>query len=67
MNFYKRVGFYKLNFELEWFESLIFVPYILQISTYKDEEEEILKKIIEIYIATHGKDKIEKNCKVIYR
>ncbi len=67
MKFYKRIGFYKLNFELEWFKNLIFVPYILQTSSYKDEEEEILKNIFEICIATHGKDKVEKNCKVLYR
>ncbi len=43
--FYEKLGFYKLNFELKWYGSLILSPYVFQISTNKNSEDEILKNI----------------------
>ncbi len=63
--FYEKLGFYKLNFELKWYESLILSPYVLQISTNKNSEDEILENMLKIYIATHGQEKVENNCKII--
>lgn len=63
--FYENLGFEKLNSELKWFETLILSIYVLPISTHKDNENEILKNMFQIYISVHGKDKVDKNCKVI--
>lgn len=63
--FYEKLGFYKLNFELKWYESLILSPYVFQISTNKNSEDEILKNMLKIYIATHGREKVENNCKIL--
>lgn len=63
--FYEKLGFYKLNFELKWYESLILSPYVFQISINKNSEDEILKNMLKIYIATHGREKVENNCKIL--
>lgn len=63
--FYEKLGFYKLNFELKWYESLILSPYVFQISTNKNSEDEILKNMLKIYIATHGREKVENSCKIM--
>ena len=63
--FYETLGFEKLNFELKWFETLILSIYVLPISTYKDTEEKIMKNMFQIYISVHGKEKVDRNCKVI--
>lgn len=65
VKFYEKLGFYKLNFDLEWYESLVLSPYMLQISKNKNSENEILKNMLKIYIATHGQEKVENNCKII--
>lgn len=63
--FYENLGFEKLNSELKWFETLILSIYVLPISTHKDNENEILKDMFQIYISVHGKEKVERDCKVI--
>ena len=63
--FYESLSFEKLNFELKWFETLILSIYVLPISTYKDTEEKIMKNMFQIYISVHGKEKVDRNCKVI--
>ena len=63
--FYENLGFEKLNFELKWFESLILSIYVLPISTHKDNENEILENMFQMYISVHGKEKVERECKVI--
>lgn len=63
--FYETLGFEKLNFELKWFGTLILSIYVLPISTHKDNENEILKNMFEIYVSVHGKEKVERDCKVI--
>ena len=63
--FYENLGIEKLNSELKWFETLILSIYVLPISTHKDNENEILKDMFQIYISVHGKEKVERDCKVI--
>ena len=63
--FYETLGFEKLNFELKWFETLILSIYVLPISTYKNTEEKIMENMFQIYISVHGKEKVDRNCKVI--
>ena len=63
--FYENLGVEKLNSELKWFETLILSIYVLPISTHKDNENEILKDMFQIYISVHGKEKVERDCKVI--
>ena len=63
--FYENLGFEKLNSELKWFETLILSIYVLPISTHKDNENEILKDMFQIYISVHGKEKVERDCKII--
>lgn len=63
--FYETLGFEKLNFELKWFETLILSIYVLPISTYKNTEERIMENMFQIYISVHGKEKIDRDCKVI--
>ena len=63
--FYETLGFEKLNFTLKWFESLILSIYVLPISSYKDTEEKIMENMFQIYISVHGKEKVERDCKVI--
>lgn len=63
--FYEKLGFEKLNFELKWFTTLMLSVYVLPISTHKDTEENIMKNMFQIYIAVHGKEKVDKDCEVI--
>lgn len=63
--FYETLGFEKLNFALKWFESLILSIYVLPISSYKDTEEKIMENMLQIYVSVHGKEKVERDCKVI--
>ena len=63
--FYETLGFEKLNFELKWFESLILSIYVLPISSYKDTDEKIMENMFQIYISVHGKEKVDRDCKVI--
>lgn len=64
-NFYERLGFHKLNFDLVWFKTLILSPYILMLNNSKDTEDIILESMFKIYIAAHGKEKVDRKCKVI--
>ena len=63
--FYETLGFEKLDFELKWFGTLILSVYVLPISTHKDNENEILENMFQMYISVHGKEKVERECKVI--
>lgn len=63
--FYETLGFEKLNFELKWFGTLILSIYVLPISTHKDTEEKIMENMFQIYISVQGKEKVDRDCKVI--
>lgn len=61
-NFYEKLGFKKLNFDLLLFD-VIYTPYLF--SNIKDEEDMIIKEILNIYESISGKERIEQNCKII--
>lgn len=60
--FYERVGFKKLKFDLFLFD-VIYTPYLF--SNIKDDENMIIGEIFNIYEAISGKEKIKQNCKII--
>lgn len=61
-NFYKKIGFKKLNFDLFLFD-VIYTPYLF--SNIKDNEDMIIDEILNIYEAISGKERIEQNCKIL--
>lgn len=64
IEFYEKIGFYKLNYDLDLY-TVMYSPYILLTSDVKESEEKILKDIFEIYIAILGEKRVKDNCKVI--
>ena len=61
-NFYEKVGFKKLNFDVVLFD-VMYTPYLF--SNINDNEDIIIDEILSIYEAILGKEKTEKNCKMI--
>ncbi len=60
--FYEKIGFRKLNFDLELFQ-VIYIPYVF--SNIPIDEEKVMKEMFDIYETIVGKEKIRINCKVI--
>ena len=60
--FYERVGFKKLNFDLFLFD-VIYEAYLF--STIKDDDNIIIDEILNIYESISGKERIKQNCKII--
>lgn len=61
-NFYEKLDFKKLNFDLFLFD-VIYTPYLF--SNIKDDENMIIREILNIYEAISGKERIKQNCKII--
>lgn len=61
-NFYEKVGFKKLNFDLFLFD-VVYTTYLF--SNTEDNEDMIIDEILNIYEAISGKERIEQNCKII--
>ncbi len=61
-NFYEKLKFKRLNFDLFLFD-VIYTPYLF--SNIEDNEDIIIKEILEIYESISGKESIKQNCKVI--
>ncbi len=61
-NFYEKIGFKKLNFDLFLFD-VIYTPYLF--SNIKDDESMIIDEILNIYKSISGKERIKQNCKII--
>lgn len=61
-NFYEKLGFKKLNFDLYLF-GIIYTPYLF--STTKEDENIIIDEIWNIYETISGKEKIKQKCKII--
>ena len=61
-NFYEKMGFRKLNFELFLF-GVVYTPYLF--SNIKDNEDIIIGEILNIYESISGKERIKQNCKII--
>lgn len=64
VKFYERLGFYKLNFDINLCD-VIFTPYILQVVDNNQKENKIMKEIFEIYVATFGNDMAKRKVKFI--
>lgn len=61
-NFYEKLGFKRLNFDLFLFD-VIYIPYLY--SNMKDKEDRIIDEILNIYESISGKERIKQNCKII--
>lgn len=64
INFYERLGFCKLNFDMNLY-NVIYTPYILQTTDEKENENQILKDIVELYIGMQGEKRFKKYCRII--
>lgn len=62
--FYERIGFYKLNFDLNLF-NVIYTPYVLPTSYIKEEENKIIEDIFAIYTVILGEEKVKCNCSIV--
>lgn len=62
--FYERLGFSKLNFDLELFK-VVYSAYILPCSMREFCDENVIEKIFEIYCEILGETRIKNNCKVV--
>lgn len=62
--FYELLGFYKLSFDIVLY-TVLYTPYVLQISNKKEDDMRIIEEIFSIYIAISGQKKVSRNCKVI--
>ncbi len=60
--FYEKLGFIKLNFDLFLFD-VIYTPYLF--SNIKYDENIIINEILNIYESISGKERIKENCKII--
>lgn len=63
-DFYERLGFSKMNFDLELYK-VIYSAYILPCKKNIFDEEEVIKEIFKIYNSILGEKNIKENCKVI--
>ena len=61
-NFYEKMGFKKLNFDLLLF-GVTYTPYLF--SNIDDDEDIIIDEVFNIYESISGKEIINQNCKVI--
>lgn len=61
-NFYEKVGFKKLNFDLFLF-NVIYTPYLF--SKIEENENIIINEVFDIYESISGKERIKQNCKII--
>lgn len=61
-NFYEKIGFKKLNFDL-WLFDVIYTPYLF--SNKEFDENVIIDRILNIYESISGKQRIKQNCKII--
>lgn len=64
VEFYERIGFDKLHCDFDLY-NVIYTPYVLQTSNNKEDEDKVIKDVFDIYNAILGKERVEKNCKVI--
>ena len=62
--FYERIGFYKLNFDLDLY-NVIYTPYVLLTSDTIEDDEKILKSIFKIYNVILGEQRVKEHCSYI--
>ncbi len=66
MQFYKKLGFIELNCDFILYK-VIYTPLLLPIMDKIESENKIIKDIFQIYYATIGGSRVDKNCSVIRR
>lgn len=64
IEFYEKIKFEKLGFELDLFKT-IFSAYMLWLSETKDGDEKVIENIFNLYRAILGEERVQKHCKVI--
>lgn len=62
-DFYERLGFKKLNYDLHLF-GVLFTPYLYSDKNY--DESIVINQILNIYESVSGKEQIKQNCKFIH-
>lgn len=60
--FYERLGFQKLDFDLVLF-GVIYMPYVF--SNFAIEQDAVIQGVLEIYETVAGKERIKQNCKIM--
>ncbi len=60
--FYERLGFEKLHFDLFLFD-VVYMPYLFSRTDF--DEDFVIDKILDIYKSIAGEERINKNCKFI--
>lgn len=66
IEFYKKQGFIELSCDFILYK-VVYTPLLLPIMNKIESEDKIIKDIFEIYYATIGGSRVEKNCSVIRR
>ncbi len=61
-NFYEKLGFKKLNYDLYLYD-VIYSTYLF--SKIKEDESKSIEEVLEIYETILGKEKMKQNCKMI--
>lgn len=64
IEFYEKIEFEKLGFELDLFKT-IFSAYMLWLVDVKDDDEKVIENIFNLYRAILGEERVKKHCKVI--
>lgn len=62
--FYEKVGFHKLNFDIDMY-NVTYSTLILPCTKDKFLEEEVLENIFEIYIAISGENRVKRHFRVV--
>lgn len=62
--FYEKLGFCKMNFDVELF-TVIYSAYMLPCKKDKFVDKEVTKNIFQIYTAICGEKRTKRNCKVL--
>ncbi len=60
--FYERLGFKKLNYDLLLFD-VMYMPYVF--SNINMDEELVISEVLDIYETISGRDRIKRNCRFI--
>lgn len=64
-NFYERLGFYKMGFDVDLYKT-IYSIYLLPYEENKTiNENEVIQNMFNIYVAILGENRVKRNCKVI--
>lgn len=63
-NFYERIGFSKMKFDIDLY-NVIYSTYVLKCSMEQVKEDKVIEDILAIYESILGEKRLRENCKVI--